>query len=130
MNDTLGETQTIVGYMNRTTNTLTLHYTSASDDGDGDGVYTRWTGNPDENWFRIAQVTGSSGGGAEVVGGGENMDAEGSIAFKARNNDDDGDGTDVYYLTDLTIANIEDDVDPGTAPVFAEPEQAQALLNT
>jgi len=121
-NETLNETQTFVGYMNRTTETLTLHYASADDDNAEGGIYTRWTGNPTEAWFKIAQVSGSSGGNQEVVGGGSDMDAAGSIAFKARNNDDDsGDSTDVYYLADLTTANIEDDIDPGFAPTLGEP---------
>lgn len=116
--DGLGETQTFIGYMERATGTINLHYASASTV----GIYTRWTGNPEEGWFKIAQVTDGSNGNQEVVGGGENMNGEGSIAFKARNNDDDtGDSTDVYYLADLSVANIEDDIDPGVAPTFGEP---------
>lgn len=122
VNDALNETQTFIGYMNRTSEAMTLHYASADDDNAEGGLYTRWIGNNTEEWFKIAQVSGSAGGNQEIVGGGENMAAAGSIAFKTRNNSDDsGDSSDVYYMADLTTANIEDGTDPGVAPTLGEP---------
>jgi hypothetical protein len=118
--ETLDETQTFVAYMDRSTDTMTLYYASVGAD-PGGGVYSNWVGNTTGNWFSISQVTGGHNGNQEVVGGGT-VGGAGSIAFKSRNNNDDTeDSTDVYYLKDLTVANIEDGTDPGVNPTLGEP---------